>query len=89
MINNEWKCVGRSTPDTEGEGGHCPKKIQTFFFLQPYDTVHLYIQSMVYTDLPHQHLIDEDPQPPPVHTAGVIAVCQHLWSQELWCATKG
>ena len=35
------------------------------------------------TDLPHQHLVEQHPQPPPVHTAGVVVVSQDLWSQEL------
>lgn len=34
-------------------------------------------------NLSHEHLIDEDTHPPPVHCAGVVVVCQDLGSQKL------
>ena len=38
--------------------------------------------------LSHQHLIDEDPQAPPVHCSGVRGVGQDLRGQELWSTTE-
>ena len=36
-----------------------------------------------------QHLIDEDPQCPPVHSLVVALGLDDLWSQVLWCPTQG
>ena len=41
------------------------------------------------TDLSHQHFVDQDPHPPPVHRSCVRRFRQHLRSQELWCAAEG
>lgn len=45
--------------------------------------------SVMDTDLPQQHLIDEDAELPPVHAACIAVIYQHLWSQKLWGATEG
>ena len=39
--------------------------------------------------LPHQHLVEEHAQPPPVHAAAVAALRQHLGGQELGRAAEG
>lgn len=48
----------------------------------------LWIVMFCFTDLSNQHLKDENPQSPPVHTAGVVIIRQHLWGQKLWCAAE-
>lgn len=41
------------------------------------------------THQPVEHLIQHDPQTPPVHRRTVGVALQHLWSQVLWGPTKG
>ena len=44
---------------------------------------------MFNTHLSHQHLKDEDAQPPPVHRAGVGGLGEDLRGQELRGSTEG
>lgn len=41
------------------------------------------------TNLSHEHLVDEDAHPPPVHCTGVVVVCQDLGGQKLRSPTEG
>lgn len=38
--------------------------------------------------LSHQHLIDEDTQPPPVYCSGVGGISQDFWGQKFWSSAK-
>lgn len=48
----------------------------------------LCLNGLSHSHLSHKHLIDKDPQSPPVYGSGVRCICQDFWGQKLWSPTE-